>query len=119
MDQAPKFTRHVWKQLWRLIRPYFFGRTWGKAWTQLATLMTFSIASTAVSVIWAGYVMSDIMTALERATRADDGTLTALVLKPDLAVQAEGCVGSLYAGHDAADQERYAGEVRATVGGAE
>jgi len=66
MDQAPKFTRHVWKQLWRLIRPYFFGRTWGKAWTQLATLMTFSIASTAVSVIWAGYVMSDIMTALER-----------------------------------------------------
>jgi putative ATP-binding cassette transporter len=66
MDQAPKFTRHVWLQLWRLIRPYFFGRTPGKAWAQLGGLMTLSIAYTAVSVIWAGYIMSDIMTALER-----------------------------------------------------
>jgi vitamin B12/bleomycin/antimicrobial peptide transport system ATP-binding/permease protein len=66
MDQAPKFTRHVWVQLWRLIRPYFFGKTPGKAWIQLGGLMALSIAYTAVSVIWAGYVMSDIMTALER-----------------------------------------------------
>ena len=66
MDQPPKFTRHVWVQLWRLIRPYFFGRTPGKAWTQLGILMTLSITYTAVSVIWAGYVMSDVMTALER-----------------------------------------------------
>ncbi len=66
MEEAPKFTRHVWFQLWRLIRPYFFGRTPGKAWTQLGVLITLSVTSTAVSVIWAGYVMSDIMTALER-----------------------------------------------------
>ena len=66
MEEAPKFTRHVWVQLWRLIRPYFFGRTPGKAWTQLGVLITLSVTSTAVSVIWAGYVMSDIMTALER-----------------------------------------------------
>lgn len=66
MDQAPKFTRHVWVQLWRLIRPYFFGKTPGKAWAQLGGLMTLSITYTAVSVIWAGYVMSDIMTALEK-----------------------------------------------------
>jgi len=46
MDQAPKFTRHVWKQLWRLIRPYFFGKTWGRAWVQLGTLITLSIAVT-------------------------------------------------------------------------
>ena len=40
MDQPPKFTRHVWLQLWRLIRPYFFGRTWGRAWLQLGALIT-------------------------------------------------------------------------------
>ncbi|WP_367874983.1 ABC transporter ATP-binding protein/permease [Luteolibacter sp. Populi] len=66
MDEAPKFTRHVWAQLWRLVRPYFFGRTWGKAWIQLGVLITLMVASTGVSVIGAGYVMRYMMTALER-----------------------------------------------------
>jgi len=65
MDQAPKFTRHVWKQLWRLIRPYFFGKTWGRAWVQLGTLITLSIAVTWVS-IFSLRVMRDVMTALEK-----------------------------------------------------
>jgi putative ATP-binding cassette transporter len=65
MDQPPKFTRHVWVQLWRLIRPYYFGRTWGKAWVQLSALIILSVAVTGVG-IWAGFVMSDVMTALER-----------------------------------------------------
>lgn len=65
MDQAPKFTRHVWLQLWRLIRPYFFGRTWGKAWAQLSALIILSVAVTGVG-IWSGFVMSDVMTALEK-----------------------------------------------------
>lgn len=65
MDQAPKFTRHVWVQLWRLIRPYFFGKTPGKAWTQLGVLLALSVASTGV-VIWGGYRMRDAMTALEQ-----------------------------------------------------
>jgi vitamin B12/bleomycin/antimicrobial peptide transport system ATP-binding/permease protein len=65
MDQAPKFTRHVWKQLWRLIRPYFFGKTWGRAWVQLGTLITLSVAVTWVS-IFSLRVMRDVMTALEK-----------------------------------------------------
>ena len=65
MDQAPKFTRHVWKQLWRLIRPYFFGKTWGRAWAQLGTLITLSVAVTMVS-IYSLRVMRDVMTALEK-----------------------------------------------------
>ncbi|MEK7951153.1 ABC transporter ATP-binding protein/permease [Luteolibacter soli] len=65
MDEAPKFTRHVWKQLWRLIRPYFFGKTWGRAWAQLGTLITLSIAVTWVS-IFSLRVMRDVMTALEK-----------------------------------------------------
>ncbi|MCW1925550.1 ABC transporter ATP-binding protein/permease [Luteolibacter arcticus] len=65
MDQPPKFTRHVWKQLWRLIRPYFFGKTRGKAWTQLGTLITLSVAVTWVS-IFSLRVMRDVMTALEK-----------------------------------------------------
>lgn len=65
MDQPPKFTRHVWTQLWRLVRPFFFGRTWGKAWAQLGGLITLSVAVTGVG-IWSGYVMSDVMTALEQ-----------------------------------------------------
>lgn len=65
MDQPPKFTRHVWKQLWRLIRPYFFGKTWGRAWAQLGTLITLSVAVTWVS-IYSLRVMRDVMTALEK-----------------------------------------------------
>ena len=69
MDQPPKFTRHVWVQLWRLIRPYFFGRTWGKAWLQLGALIILSVAVTAVG-IWSGFVMSDVMTALQKRNPA-------------------------------------------------
>jgi len=65
MDQPPKFTRHVWLQLWRLIRPYFFGRTWGRAWLQLGALITLTVAVTGVG-IWSGFVMSDVMTALQK-----------------------------------------------------
>ncbi|MCW1885426.1 ABC transporter ATP-binding protein/permease [Luteolibacter flavescens] len=65
MDQPPKFTRHVWKQLWRLIRPYFFGRTWPRAWIQLGTLVTLSVAVTWVA-IFSLRVMRDVMTALEK-----------------------------------------------------
>ncbi len=65
MDQAPKFTRHVWNQLWRLVRPFFFGRTWGKAWGQLGALITLSIAVTGVG-IWAGFVSGDLVTALQK-----------------------------------------------------
>jgi putative ATP-binding cassette transporter len=69
MDQAPKFTRHVWVQLWRLVRPYFFGRTWGRAWLQLGSLMVRTIAVTGVGIA-AGFVMSDVMTALEKRNSA-------------------------------------------------
>ena len=69
MDQAPKFTRHVWVQLWRLVRPYFFGRTWGRAWLQLGSLMVLTIAVTGVGIA-AGFVMSDVMTALEKRNSA-------------------------------------------------
>jgi putative ATP-binding cassette transporter len=69
MDQPPKFTRHVWVQLWRLIRPYFFGRTWGRAWLQLAALIILSVAVTGVG-IWAGFVLSDVMTALQKRNPA-------------------------------------------------
>ena len=69
MEEAPKFTRHVWLQLWRLIRPYFFGRTWGKAWAQLGALIILSVAVTGVG-IWSGFVMSDVMTALEKQNAA-------------------------------------------------
>jgi putative ATP-binding cassette transporter len=69
MDQAPKFTRHVWKQLWRLIRPYFFGKTWGRAWAQLTTLIALTIAVTCVS-IFSLRVMRDVMTALEKQDTA-------------------------------------------------
>ena len=51
MEEAPKFTRHVWFQLWRLIRPYFFGRTPGKAWTQLGVLITLTAVEVTESVI--------------------------------------------------------------------
>ena len=65
MDQAPKFTRHVWSQLWRLVRPFFFGRNWGRAWGQLAALITLSVAVTGVG-IWAGFVSGDLVTSLQK-----------------------------------------------------
>lgn len=49
MDQAPKFTRHVWSQLWRLSKPFFFGRSWKRGWTMLALLIGLSLA-----VTWVG-----------------------------------------------------------------
>ncbi|MDB6077434.1 MAG: transporter ATP-binding protein [Akkermansiaceae bacterium] len=65
MDQPPKFTRHVWVQLWRLIQPYFFGRNKGRAWLQLGTLILLTVAVTGVG-IWSTYVMGDVMTSLEK-----------------------------------------------------
>ncbi len=69
MDQAPKFTRHVWSQLWRLIRPFFFGRNWGRAWGQLGALITLSVAVTGVG-IWAGFVSGDLVTSLQKRDTA-------------------------------------------------
>ena len=65
MDEAPKFTRHVWSQLWRLVRPFFFGRNWGRAWGQLGALITLSVAVTGVG-IWAGFVSGDLVTSLQK-----------------------------------------------------
>lgn len=69
MDQAPKFTRHVWSQLWRLVRPFFFGRNWGRAWGQLGALITLSVAVTGVG-IWAGFVSGDLVTSLQKRDTA-------------------------------------------------
>lgn len=69
MDEAPKFTRHVWSQLWRLVRPFFFGRNWGRAWGQLGALITLSVAVTGVG-IWAGFVSGDLVTSLQKRDTA-------------------------------------------------
>jgi len=69
MEEAPKFTRHVWSQLWRLIRPFFFGRGWAKAWTLLGALILLSVAVTGVG-IWSGFVMSDVLTSLQKRDTA-------------------------------------------------
>ena len=69
MDEAPKFTRHVWSQLWRLVRPFFFGRNWGRAWGQLGALIALSVAVTGVG-IWAGFVSGDLVTSLQKRDTA-------------------------------------------------
>jgi vitamin B12/bleomycin/antimicrobial peptide transport system ATP-binding/permease protein len=75
MDQPPKFTRHVWTQLWRLVRPFFFGRNWGKAWALLGALITLSVAVTGIG-IYSGFVGAKLMTALQERNTA--GYQTAL-----------------------------------------
>ena len=69
MDQAPKFSRHIWRQLWRLTRPFFFGRSWGRAWSLLIALVILSVAVTGVG-IWAGFVSGDVVTALQKRDTA-------------------------------------------------
>ncbi len=69
MDQPPKFTRHVWTQLWRLVRPFFFGRNWGKAWALLGALITLSIAVTGIG-IYSGFVGAQLMTSLQERNTA-------------------------------------------------
>jgi putative ATP-binding cassette transporter len=44
MDQPPKFTRHVWSQLWRLSKPFFFGKSWKSGWLLLVTLVFLSVS---------------------------------------------------------------------------
>lgn len=65
MDQPPKFTRHIWRQLWRLVRPFYFGRSWGRAWSLLISLIILSIAVTGVG-IWSGFIAGDVVTALQK-----------------------------------------------------
>ncbi|MFD0894465.1 ABC transporter ATP-binding protein/permease [Luteolibacter ambystomatis] len=48
--QPPKFTRHVWSQLWRLSKPFFFGKTWRRAWFLLAALLSLSLLVTYVGI---------------------------------------------------------------------
>jgi len=64
-DEGPKFTRHVWSQLWRLAKPFFFGRSWLRAWRLLASLILLSLAVTAVG-IWANKANGDFVTSLQK-----------------------------------------------------
>lgn len=63
MEEVPKFTRHVWSQLWRLSKPFFFGKSWKRGWTMLAALILLSLA-----VTWVGLL----------ANRANGNFVTAL-----------------------------------------
>lgn len=50
MDEAPKFTRQVWAQLWRVTRPFFFDKGWTRAWGLVGLLVAFSVTVTLVSI---------------------------------------------------------------------
>jgi putative ATP-binding cassette transporter len=63
MEEAPKFTRHVWSQLWRLSKPFFFGKSWRRGWLMLGTLIGLSLA-----VTWVGL----------QANQANGNSFTAL-----------------------------------------
>ncbi|MGC4013735.1 MAG: ABC transporter ATP-binding protein/permease [Luteolibacter sp.] len=65
-QQPPKFTRHVWSQLWRLSKPFFFGKTWGRAWMMLGGLILLLLAVTGVGVL-ANQKNGDLFTALEKS----------------------------------------------------
>lgn len=69
MEEAPKFTRHVWSQLWRLSKPFFFGKSRKRGWLLLGTLITLSLAVTGVGVI-ANWANGEFMSGLERADSA-------------------------------------------------
>jgi len=63
MDQIPKFTRHVWSQLWRLSKPFYFGKSWRSGWLLLATLIALMLAVTYVG-LQANQANGDSFTAL-------------------------------------------------------
>jgi vitamin B12/bleomycin/antimicrobial peptide transport system ATP-binding/permease protein len=65
MEQAPKFTRHVWSQLWRLSKPFFFGKSWKRGWVLLAGLIVLSLAVTSVALI-ANKANGEFMTGLQK-----------------------------------------------------
>jgi len=65
MEQAPKFTRHVWSQLWRLAKPFFFGRTWPRAWALLGGLIALSLAVTGAG-LWANRANGNFVTSLQK-----------------------------------------------------
>lgn len=66
MEEAPKFTRHVWSQLWRLSKPFFFGKSWKRGWGLLGGLIILSLAVTQVGLI-ANRANGDFMTGLQKS----------------------------------------------------
>jgi len=70
MDQPPKLTRHVWSQLWRLSKPFFFGKSWKVAWGLLGGLIALSLAGTRVAV-WANAENGNVFNALQRGNSTD------------------------------------------------
>lgn len=66
MDEPPKFTRHVWSQLWRLSKPFFFGKSWKKGWGLLGGLIVLSLAVTQVALA-ANKANGDLMTGLQKS----------------------------------------------------
>jgi len=65
MEETPKFTRHVWSQLWRLARPFFFGESWPRAWALLGGLIALSLAVTGVG-LWANRANGNFVTSLQK-----------------------------------------------------
>jgi vitamin B12/bleomycin/antimicrobial peptide transport system ATP-binding/permease protein len=66
MEEPPKFTRHVWSQLWRLSKPFFFGKSWKRGWLLLGVLIALSLAVTWVGLI-ANKANGDFMTGLQKS----------------------------------------------------
>jgi putative ATP-binding cassette transporter len=77
MDQPPKFTRHVWSQLWRLSKPFFFGKSWKRGWVLLLGLILLSRAVTEVG-LWANKTNGAFFTSLQKLD--SDGYYEALTL---------------------------------------
>lgn len=69
MEAPPKFTRHVWSQLWRLSKPFFFGKSWKSGWTLLSGLIALSLAVTWVG-LQANRANGDFVTALQMSDSA-------------------------------------------------
>jgi putative ATP-binding cassette transporter len=69
MEEGPKFTRHVWSQLWRLAKPFFFGRNWPRAWRLLTSLIVLSLAVTSVG-IWSNHANGEFITSLQKRDSA-------------------------------------------------
>lgn len=66
MESTPRFTRHVWSQLWRLSKPFFFGKSWRLGWMMMATLVGLSLAVTWVGV-QANQANGNAFTALQKS----------------------------------------------------
>lgn len=66
MSTVPKFSRKSWKQLWKISKSYYFGRSRGKAWAMFITLISLSLL-----VAWVGVQATKangrMFTALEKA----------------------------------------------------